>query len=51
MSTLEIILLVATIGSYVLHFIASRTKNTVDDTVADAVDLAIKETKDLTAPK
>ena len=40
MTTLEIVLLVALIASAALHAIAAKTKNTVDDAIADGLDAA-----------
>ena len=45
MTTLEIILLALTAGSYVLHAIAPRTKTKIDDYVADGIDVVLPAVK------
>ena len=38
MSTIEILLTAGTLLALLLHYVAHKTKNTVDDRVADALD-------------
>lgn len=53
MTTLEIVFLIALLVSLVLHAVAPRTKNTVDDKAAEVADEVVKELKERkdSAPK